>query len=475
MNSYKETKKHFRATKILATLGSASNDMDQISSLVEAGVNIFRMNFSHGTHEEHLLRIQMVREIEKARSIPIGILADMQGPKYRVGEVAEGTSLVEGASIQFDQTNKIGNSERLPLPHSEIFKALYPGARVLMDDGKLELIVKSLTDTTFVAEVKTGGAVSSRKGVNLPDIKLDTDALTEKDLIDLEFALNNGADWIALSFVQSVSDVLEAKVKIAGRAQLMAKIEKPAALDEIEDIINAADAIMIARGDLGVELDAAEVPAVQKKLIYQCRRVGKPVVVATQMLESMISSPTPTRAEATDVAGAVFDGADAVMLSAETAIGAYPVIAVETMARILISAETHIKTFPFDGPAPLTVEPSIYHAVAKAAVELAQTIEAKVIIAYSTSGNTAVRIARERPLIPLFISTVELNIQRRLSILYGATTSCQSETDYEAALLLTKQMLQKADIVRKNDAIVVVAGFPFGLSGSTNSIRVEHI
>ncbi|MDC0462117.1 pyruvate kinase [Alphaproteobacteria bacterium] len=266
MNSYKETKKHFRATKILATLGSASNDMDQISSLVEAGVNIFRMNFSHGIHEEHLLRIQMVREIEKARSIPIGILADMQGPKYRVGEVAEGTSLVEGASIQFDQTNKIGNSERLPLPHSEIFKALYPGARVLMDDGKLELIVKSLTDTTFVAEVKTGGAVSSRKGVNLPDIKLDTDALTEKDLIDLEFALNNGADWIALSFVQSVSDVLEAKVKIAGRAQLMAKIEKPAALDEIEDIINAADAIMIARGDLGVELDAAEVPAVQKKI-----------------------------------------------------------------------------------------------------------------------------------------------------------------------------------------------------------------
>jgi pyruvate kinase len=475
MTSNTRSGQTWRATKILATLGSASESEAQITQIVQAGVNIVRMNFSHGTHEEHLKRIEMVRAIEKKLSQPIGILADMQGPKYRIGRVVDGLSLVEGSLIQFDQSDEIGNAERLPLPHPEIFKALYPGARLLMDDGKLALVVKTLADNAFTAEVLTGGPVLSRKGVNVPDIKLDTDVLTSKDLKDLEFALDKGADWIALSFVQSVSDVLAAKAKIAGRAQLMAKIEKPAALAEIQDIINASDAIMIARGDLGVELDAAEVPSVQKRLIYQCRKVGKPVVVATQMLESMIHSPTPTRAEATDVAGAVFDGADAVMLSAETAIGDYAVEAVKTMASILTSAEMHIKEFPFDGPAPLDVEPSIYHAVAKAAVALAQTIEAKAIIAYSASGNTAVRIARERPAIRLFVSTPELAVQRRLSVLFGATTLRQAESDYEAALSITKETLKQEKVVHTNDAIVVVAGFPFGLAGSTNAIRVEHI
>ena len=475
MNFETRNLKSWRATKILATLGYASESEEQITKLVQAGVNMFRMNFSHGTHEEHLMRIKNVRAVEKKLSKPIGILADMQGPKYRIGIVEEGLSLIEGNLVQFDLDDKIGNSERLPLPHPEIFEALYPGARLLIDDGKLELNVRTISNDIFSAEVLIGGPVSSRKGVNVPDIKLNTDPLTEKDLIDLEFALVNGADWIALSFVQSVSDVLLAKARIAGRAQLMAKIEKPAALLEIEDIINASDAIMIARGDLGVELDAAEVPSVQKRLIYQCRKVGKPVVVATQMLESMIASPTPTRAEATDVAGAVFDGADTVMLSAETAIGEYPVEVVETMANILISAENHINYFSFDGPAPLEVEPSIYHAVAKASVALAQTIKAKAIIAYTASGNTAVRIARERPAIRLFVSTPEQNVQRRLSILYGATTIRQAETDYEKALSITKKILIKENAVAKNDAIVVVAGFPFGLAGSTKAIRVEHI
>ncbi len=475
MNFETRNLKSWRATKILATLGYASESEEQITKLVQAGVNMFRMNFSHGTHEEHLMRIKNVRAVEKKLSKPIGILADMQGPKYRIGIVEEGLSLIEGNLVQFDLDDKIGNSERLPLPHPEIFEALYPGARLLIDDGKLELNVRTISNDIFSAEVLIGGPVSSRKGVNVPDIKLNTDPLTEKDLIDLEFALVNGADWIALSFVQSVSDVLLAKARIAGRAQLMAKIEKPAALLEIEDIINASDAIMIARGDLGVELDAAEVPSVQKRLIYQCRKVGKPVVVATQMLESMIASPTPTRAEATDVAGAVFDGADTVMLSAETAIGKYPVEVVETMANILISAENHINYFSFDGPAPLEVEPSIYHAVAKASVALAQTIKAKAIIAYTASGNTAVRIARERPAIRLFVSTPEQNVQRRLSILYGATTIRQAETDYEKALSITKKILIKENAVAKNDAVVVVAGFPFGLAGSTNAIRVEHI
>ena len=475
MNLNKIRGQTWRATKILATLGSVSESEEKITQLVRAGVNMVRMNFSHGAQYEHLKRIRTVRAIEKKLSMPIGILADLQGPKYRIGAVEDGLSLIKGSLIQFDQSDERGNSDRLPLPHPEIFKALYPSARLLMDDGKLAFRVKNLADNSFTAEVVVGGPVLSQKGVNVPDIKLDTDVLTEKDLKDMEFALDNSVDWIALSFVQSVSDVLVAKTKISGRAQLMAKIEKPAALAEIEDIINASDAIMIARGDLGVELDAAEVPSVQKRLIHLCRKVGKPVVVATQMLESMITSPTPTRAEATDVAGAVFDGADTVMLSAETAIGDFPIEAVKTMASILTSAEAHIKQFPFDGPALLEVESSIYHAVAKAAVALAQTIEAKAIIAYSASGNTAVRIARERPAIRLFVSTPELAVQRRLSILFGATTILQGETDYEEALSITKNMLKNENIVNSNDAIVVVAGFPFGLAGSTNAIRVEHI
>ena len=475
MTAKTKTPKIWRATKIVATLGSSSDSEAQIMKIVEAGVNMVRMNFSHGTHEEHLMRIKNVRAVERKLSKPIGILADLQGPKYRIGMVEKSLFLSEGSFINFDLSDDIGNSERLPMPHPEIFKALYPGARLLMDDGKLEFVVKTLSDNAFSAEIVVGGAVLSRKGVNVPDIKLETDVMTQKDLIDLEFALNNGADWIALSFVQSASDVLSAKARIAGKAQLMAKIEKPSALAEIENIINASDAIMIARGDLGVELDSAEVPSVQKRLIYQCRKVGKPVVVATQMLESMIKNPNPTRAEATDVAGAVFDGADAVMLSAETAIGDYPIDTVKTMAKILISAETHINHFSFDGPAPLKVEPSIYHAVAKAAVALAQTINAKAIIAYTASGNTAVRIARERPAIRLFVSTPEKNVQRKLSVLYGATTIRQAETDYEKALSYTKGILKKENIVVSKDAIVVVAGFPFGLAGSTNAIRVEHI
>ena len=399
----------------------------------------------------------------------------MQGPKYRIGEVAQGTILKQGASVVFDQSPIMGDATRLPLPHPEIFAALQPGSRLLMDDGKLALEVSQLFDTSLTAIVKTGGPVLSRKGVNVPDIKIDTQVLTPKDIKDLEFALLHGADWIALSFVQSVSDIIAAKTIIAGRAQLMAKIEKPAALNEIVDIIHAADAIMIARGDLGVELEAAEVPSVQKRLIHQCRRVGKPVVVATQMLESMITSPTPTRAEASDVAGAVFDGADAVMLSAETAIGDNPVEAVLIMANIIKSAQAHIMSYPYDGPSPLEVEPSVYHAVAKAAVALAQTIEAKAIIAYSASGNTAVRISRERPCIPFFVPTPHEAVERKLSVLYGANTIHQKETDFETALTQTKAILLEKKIVRKNDHIVVVAGIPFGKAGSTNSIRVTQI
>lgn len=315
----------------------------------------------------------------------------------------------------------------------------------------------------------------SRKGVNIPDVKLATSPLTEKDLSDLDFALSQGVDWVALSFVQSASDVLQARTIIGDRALLMSKIEKPAALDEIDDIIQASDGIMVARGDLGVELPPEQVPSVQKNLVGKCRQIGKPVLVATQMLESMIHAPTPTRAEASDVATAVFDGADAVMLSAETAAGKYPEEAVKIMARIVAAAEGHIRKHPHDGPKRMPIEQTVYHAVAHAAAGLASAVDAQALVAFTASGNTAVRIARERPGMPFIVFTPSLDVSRRLALLWGAQTLMQAETGYEEAIDEASTALQAKGILSGGDAMVVVAGMPFGLAGSTNSMRVVQI
>ena len=434
-----------------------------------------RLNFSHGTQDEHAARIKVIRNVEKKTGKPLGILADMQGPKYRVGVVKEGVVLKEGQEFIFTMDEFEGDETRVYLPHEDIFRVILPKTTILMDDGKLRLRVSQVGTREFTAIVQTGGPLKSRKGVNVPDVVLDTKPLTPKDLSDLAFALEHGVDGIALSFVQRASDVIEAKALIKGRAFVLSKIEKPAALDDIDDIIAASDAIMIARGDLGVELPAEVVPSVQKRLLRKCRQVGKPVVVATQMLESMIEAPTPTRAEASDVANAVFDGADTVMLSAETAAGAYPIEAVSIMARIIGNTEAHIAKHPQDGPAQLQVEPSVYHAVAQAAVKLADDINAAALVVFTATGNTAVRVSRERPQLPLVVMTPEIDVQRRLSMLWGARSYLQGETDYETAVQEARHLVLSQNIGTPGQQIIVVAGIPFGKSGSTNSMRVVDL
>jgi len=462
-----------RATKILATIGHASEGPETLAELAKAGVDVFRLNFSHGTQAEHGARIAAIRALEAATGVSTCILADLQGPKHRVGIVDEGTVVSAGDLVRFDQDMAPGNARRLGLPHPEVFAALLPGARLLMDDGRLVFRVVAIEDGAFEAEVITGGAVKSRKGVNFPDMVLDTKPLTQKDMDDLEFALGQGVDWVALSFVQRARDVIDARAIIGQRAGLMAKIEKPSALADLEGIVAAADGIMVARGDLGVELPPEEVPGWQKKIIARCRMVGKPVVVATQMLESMIEAPAPTRAEASDVAGAVFDGADAVMLSAETAVGKHPVTAASMMARILEAAETHIVENLEAALPQLPVEPTIYHAVAHAAVALADTIAAKAIVAFTTSGNTAVRIARERPQIPILMMTSSPKVRRRLTLLWGCRPAASHfADDFEAAIAEAVATVQAEGLAAPGDHIVVVAGMPFGVAGTTNSMRV---
>ena len=462
-----------RSTKIVATLGTVSSSPEMLASLTAAGVDVFRLNFSHGTREEQGLRIDAIRALEAKTGVPTCILADLQGPKFRVGEIAEGTMVQVNERITFDLDRKKGNANIVGLPHEEIFKAIFPGARLLMDDGKLVFRVVSVDTNKFVADVLLGGPLKSRKGVNLPDMTLDTTPLTPKDLGDLNYALDKGVDWVALSFVQRASDVIAAKTIVGKRAVLMSKIEKPAALSELSDIIAASDGIMVARGDLGVELPPEHLPGWQKTIISKCRLVGKPVVVATQMLESMIDAPAPTRAEASDVAGAVFDGADAVMLSAETAAGQYPVESVEFMARIVSSAEAHVRSDPTSGPGELPVEKSVYHAVARTSVGLAETVDAKVMVAFSSSGNTAVRIARERPGIPFLVMTPYQEVRRKLCLLWGTDTAASAYSDdFESAITEAIFEIRKRGMASTGQQVVIVAGMPFGIVGTTNSMRV---
>ena len=463
-----------RSTKIIATLGPSSSDAKMIGTLAAAGANLFRLNFSHGSHEDHAERVKLIRQVETEIGRPIGIIADLQGPKYRIGEIGDPLDVKSGDNITFvrPEDDIAGDDTVIPLPHQDVFDAIMPGANILMDDGKLRMKVVRVGSNQIEAQLLNSGRISSRKGVNLPDTALNINALTDKDISDLDFALSRGVDFIALSFVQRAGDVIDAKARIGKSAQIISKIEKPQALTEIDAIISASDAVMIARGDLGVELPAEQVPSIQKQLVAKCRRVGKPVIVATQMLESMISAPTPTRAEASDVAGAVFDGADTVMLSAETAAGEYPEEAVQFMASIAHAAEQHIRENPHDGPAQMEVEPSIYHAVAEAAVRLADSIDACAIIAFTASGNTAVRLARERPRQPLLVLSPSVAVERSLSVLWGCQTSSQSETDYEQAVQEAVAQTKKRGLGGVGDSIVLVSGMPFGLSGTTNALRV---
>ena len=464
-----------RSTKIVATLGPSSNTDNKIKKLIFAGVNVFRLNFSHGSHEDHLSTIKIIRRLETKLRFQIGILADLQGPKFRIGKVEDNVKLKVNDQFILDKDKKIGSRKRAYLGHNEIYKSIKINSIILIDDGKIRLKVLSKKKDTLKTKVLVGGNLSSNKGLNLPNLILDTTPITKKDRDDLTFILENEIDWIALSFVQKVDDVKYVQKIIKNKKPLISKIEKPSALNDLDQIIELSDGIMVARGDLGVELPPSNVPGIQKNIIMACRVLGKPVIVATQMLESMINTPVPTRAEASDVATAVFDGADAVMLSAETAVGQYPIDTVNTMSNILEATEKHIKLHPHDSPRALKKENSIYHAVSNAAVNLAETVNAKAIVAFTSSGKTAFRISRERPDLLLIVMTPDNKVRRKLSLLWGARSFVSKVQGYEAAIKEARQTIKINKLAKVSENIIVVAGMPFGIAGTTNSIRVVTI
>jgi pyruvate kinase len=466
-----------RAAKIIATLGPASSGPDGIRALHAAGADLFRLNFSHGERADHRARYDAVRKLERELGRPIGILVDLQGPKIRVGKFAGGkVALGEGKPLRLDLDTTPGDGRRAPLPHPEVFAAMTPGQLVLLDDGRLRLKVEKVGEDFADTVVVTGGVLSERKGVNLPGAILPLSALTEKDLRDLDFALSLGADWIALSFVQRPDDVAELRKLVGNRAAIMSKIEKPQALDRLDQIIDLSDAVMVARGDLGVELPPEDVPSLQKQIVRAGRKAGKPVVVATQMLESMVRDPAPTRAEASDVANAVYDGADAVMLSAETASGAYPVESVAMMARIIRRVEqdaTYRVIMDANHPPP---QATASDAITLAAREVATTIKAACIVTYTSSGSTAQRASRERPPVPILCLTGRTQTARRMTLAWGVHCFFSHDVSTIDEMVAYAQESAKTNgIAKGGERIVITAGMPFGTPGATNMLRVAWV
>jgi pyruvate kinase len=466
-----------RRTKIIATIGPASANPEMLQKLFLAGADVFRLNFSHGSHDDHDKSFAMIRDLEKKLGRPIGILADVQGPKLRVGRFSGGrVQLQTGQSFQLDLNPTPGDVSRVQLAHPEILAAASIGTNLLLDDGKLRLRVTRVRPDHLMTEIVTGGMLSDRKGVNVPDMVLPIPALTEKDRLDLDFALEHGADFIGLSFVQRAEDVAEARDIAAGRAWIMSKIEKPQALDELDAILAISDCVMVARGDLGVELPPEEVPLAQKRIVRTARQLGCPVVVATQMLESMITAPAPTRAEASDVATAVFDGADAVMLSAETAAGQYPVEAVNIMDRIVARVELDPGWRTIIDSSRPEPEHSVSDAIAAAARQVAHTIAAPVICSFSLSGFTARRAARERPEAPIIGLTPLETTARRLAVVWGvhAVVTAEVHSMTETVNRSSRIALQEG-FAKHGEHVVVIAGVPFGQAGTTNALRVAVV
>ncbi|MEO0944781.1 MAG: pyruvate kinase [Pseudomonadota bacterium] len=466
--------RRLRNVKIVATLGPASSSHNMIKALFEAGADVFRLNMSHGEHADIAERHRIIREVEEEVGRPICILADLQGPKLRVGVFANGSEeLAEGAKFRLDLDPAEGDLSRVQLPHKEIFEALEPGASLLVNDGKIRLRVKDCGADFANCVVEVPGTISDRKGVNVPDVVLPLAALSEKDKKDLEFVCELGVDWLALSFVQRPEDVFEARELAKGRAALMTKIEKPAAVKSFDAILDASDAIMVARGDLGVECPIHSVPPIQKRLVRKCRNAAKPVIVATQMLESMIDSPMPTRAEVSDVAAAIYEGADGVMLSAESAVGSYPTEAVATMNNVAIEVEsdpTYRTVFDASRGGP---KQSVADGIVSAAREIAETADIKVICCYSQSGTTALLVARERPHVPIIAMTSRMGTARRLSLSWGLHCVKTAEVDrFKSAVINSARASVAEGFAEKTDQLVVTAGVPFGKAGTTNILRV---
>lgn len=467
-------------TKILATIGPSSSTKEQIEKLIDAGADAFRVNFSHGTHEEHKERVAYIRKLEKEKGRYISILADMQGPKLRVGDfVGSGVDLKEGQRFRLDLNPAPGNEQRVNLPHKEIFAALKPGDRLLLNDGNIVLNVDDCgvdyADTTVVVP----GFLSAHKGVNLPNTQLPISAITEKDREDLKFALKLGVDWIGLSFVQTAEDVREARRLIGDKAWLITKLEKPSAIDELDEIIKLSDAVMVARGDLGVECPVYTVPVLQKRIVSCCRKYARPVIVATQMLESMINNPTPTRAEVSDVATAVYDGADTVMLSAETAAGKYPVEAVRMMNNIIQNVEADPLFYTLMQKSRL--HPccgSEADSITFAASEVANVLDSvSAIVTYSSSGFTTLLTARERPNLPIIAITPEVSVARRMALVWGAKSYLNKESfkSFDKAEDVAVQVAKKNGFAESGDHIIITAGFPLNTKGRTNMLHTVYI
>ena len=466
-----------RAAKIIATLGPASRSPEMIEALYEAGADVFRLNFSHGSHDDHAKSVDAIRALEKKVGQPITILMDLQGPKLRVGTFKGDAAVLQmGQNFRLDLDAAPGDATRVNLPHPEIFAALRPGASLLVDDGHLRLKVKNCGKDFAETEVIIAGTISNRKGVNVPDVTLPIPAMTPKDKADLEFGLSQGVDWVALSFVQRPEDVAEVRKAVAGRAGVLSKLEKPAALDQLDAIVALSDSVMVARGDLGVEMPLERVPVLQKRIVRSCRKHGKPVVVATQMLDSMIKSPVPTRAEASDVATAVYDGADAVMLSAETAAVQSPERAVATMHRIIKQVESDpfyldLMTAGYSEP-----EHSSPAAITVAARQIAHTLNAAAIVTFTSSGSTTLRAAQERPDVPILCITPSIAAGRRLGLVRGVQALVgdfiHSVDDIGDVAV---RGAQRFGIGENGQALVITAGMPFGKVGSTNMVRVVWI
>lgn len=469
--------RRLRRCKIVATLGPATAQRSAIADLFRAGADVFRINMSHAGHDDMGERVAMIRSLEQEFGRPIAILLDLQGPKLRIGTFEEGSvQLTRGSSFAFDLDPAPGDSNRVHLPHPEILNALQVGHVILIDDGKVRLHVVEALPKRAVAVVDVSGTISNRKGVSLPVTEIAVSSMTDKDRADLEAGLNAGIDWVAVSFVQRAEDVAEVKKQVRGRAAVMAKIEKPQAISRLEEIMEISDGFMVARGDLGVEMPLEKVPGLQKRITRIARRLGKPVVIATQMLESMISLPVPTRAEVSDVATAVFEGADAVMLSAESASGHYPIETVATMNRIAEEVERDVFYRQIINAQRAVPDPTGADAIASAARNIAETLDLKAVVAWTSSGSTALRIARERPEPPVLALTPNRETARRLAIVWGVHAVVTEDAhDVDDMADRASVIARKEGFAGAGERIIVVAGVPFGSPGATNMVRIAYV
>jgi len=468
-------------TKIICTLGPASSSREQIQALIEAGMNFARINFSHGTYQEHQAKFELLKELNADLREPVGLMVDLCGPKLRLGELADGpVELVTGAEVLLTgDASRPGDATRLPVMEPQLIEDLSPGDHILLHDGVIVLQAKARTPDGVICVVENGGEIDSHQGINVPDVQLSIPSVTKKDRQDLEFALAFKPDWISLSFVRSAQDVEILRYLITAadcNLPIVAKIEKREAVSNIDEIIEAADAIMVARGDLGVEIPIEQVPMVQKQIISKCVDACKPVITATQMLESMVENLSPTRAEVTDVANAIFDGTDAVLMAEETAIGKHPVFAVKTMLKLARTAEANLKFREFFERASRQPNMNTAEAVAQAACQLAYELDARAIIAPTTTGTTPARIARYRPKSPIVAVTPHPQVQRKLQLWFGVVPLL-AKPAYTVDELLAGalQVTREVGLIKEGDLVIIVGGVPVGVEGATNFVKAHVV